>query len=101
MLRTCWLHKLRSPEVTAYLSSGDVILVPVGATEQHGPHLPLSVDTDWAVAACEGAAELSGGSCRTAYPLWMVTSSYGLCGYRVSPLAQIRFVKLYLMSAHP
>ena len=60
MLRTCWLHKLRSPEVTAYLSSGDVILVPVGATEQHGPHLPLSVDTDWAVAACEGAAELSG-----------------------------------------
>ena len=60
MLRTCWLHKLRSPEVAAYLSSKDMILVPVGATEQHGPHLPLSVDTDWAVAACEGAAEFSG-----------------------------------------
>ena len=58
MLRTCWLHKLRSPEVTAYLSSRDIILVPVGATEQHGPHLPLAVDTDWAVAACEGAAGL-------------------------------------------
>jgi mycofactocin precursor peptide peptidase len=27
-----------------------VLAVPVGATEQHGPHLPLSTDTDIAVA---------------------------------------------------
>ncbi|MBO0730076.1 MAG: mycofactocin biosynthesis peptidyl-dipeptidase MftE, partial [Acidimicrobiaceae bacterium] len=27
-----------------------VLAVPVGATEQHGPHLPLSTDTDVAVA---------------------------------------------------
>jgi len=30
-----------------------VLLVPVGATEQHGPHLPLSTDTDIAVALAE------------------------------------------------
>jgi creatinine amidohydrolase len=29
---------------------GQVLAVPVGATEQHGPHLPLSTDTDIAVA---------------------------------------------------
>ena len=29
-----------------------MLLVPVGATEQHGPHLPLSTDTDIAVALC-------------------------------------------------
>jgi creatinine amidohydrolase len=30
---------------------GDVVLaVPIGSTEQHGPHLPLSTDTDIAVA---------------------------------------------------
>jgi creatinine amidohydrolase len=35
---------------------GLILAVPVGATEQHGPHLPLSTDTDIAVALCEGLA---------------------------------------------
>ncbi|MQY33887.1 putative mycofactocin system creatinine amidohydrolase family protein MftE [Streptomyces sp. RB17] len=30
-----------------------VLAVPVGATEQHGPHLPMSTDTDIAVALAE------------------------------------------------
>ena len=30
-----------------------VLVVPVGSTEQHGPHLPLSTDTDIAVALAE------------------------------------------------
>jgi mycofactocin system creatininase family protein len=42
------LCDLTWPEVAA---RGDVLLaVPVGSTEQHGPHLPLSTDTDVAVA---------------------------------------------------
>ncbi|MCW2598447.1 MAG: putative creatininase [Frankiales bacterium] len=36
---------------------GDVLAVPVGSTEQHGPHLPLSTDTDIAVALTNGLAE--------------------------------------------
>lgn len=36
---------------------GAVLAVPLGATEQHGPHLPLSTDSDIAFAlACELAA---------------------------------------------
>ena len=39
------------------VASGErLLVVPVGATEQHGPHLPLSTDTD---VACALAARLA------------------------------------------
>lgn len=34
-----------------------VLAVPLGSTEQHGPHLPLSTDTDVAEALARGLAE--------------------------------------------
>ena len=36
--------------------AGAVLVVPVGATEQHGPHLPVTTDADIAVAVVEAAA---------------------------------------------
>jgi mycofactocin system creatininase family protein len=35
---------------------GAVLVVPLGATEQHGPHLPLSTDTDVATAVAARVA---------------------------------------------
>jgi creatinine amidohydrolase len=35
------------------LAAGSVLVVPLGSTEQHGPHLPFTVDTDIAIALCE------------------------------------------------
>ena len=35
---------------------GLVLAVPLGSTEQHGPHLPLDTDTRIAVALAEGLA---------------------------------------------
>lgn len=35
-----------------------LLVVPIGATEQHGPHLPLGTDTDIAVALAEGLARV-------------------------------------------
>jgi mycofactocin precursor peptide peptidase len=43
------------PEVAAR-SGSTVLAVPVGSTEQHGPHLPLSTDTDVAVALADRLA---------------------------------------------
>ncbi len=60
MKRTHWLHELRWPEIEEHLRNDDVALVPIGATEQHGHHLPLMVDTGWAEAACEEAARIAG-----------------------------------------
>jgi creatinine amidohydrolase len=37
----------------AAASAGRVLVVPVGATEQHGPHLPLTTDSDIAVALAQ------------------------------------------------
>lgn len=36
--------------------ASSLLAVPVGSTEQHGPHLPLSTDTDIAVALCDRLA---------------------------------------------
>jgi creatinine amidohydrolase len=47
-----WLADLAWPDVAARAGTGAVLAVPLGATEQHGPHLPLSTDTDIAVALC-------------------------------------------------
>lgn len=38
------------------LGSDAVLAVPLGATEQHGPHLPLSTDADIAAALAAGLA---------------------------------------------
>lgn len=37
-----------------------MLLLPVGATEQHGPHLPLNTDTVIAEAVCARASALTG-----------------------------------------
>jgi len=43
-------------ELADRVRGGAVLAVPVGSTEQHGPHLPLSTDTDLAVALCDRLA---------------------------------------------
>jgi creatinine amidohydrolase len=53
---------------------GEVGLVPVGATEQHGPHLPTATDTLIATALCERASEGTGAPVLPAIP---VACSYG------------------------
>ncbi|HTX64073.1 MAG TPA: mycofactocin biosynthesis peptidyl-dipeptidase MftE [Acidimicrobiales bacterium] len=46
------LDLLTSPEAGDRADAGAVLAVPVGSTEQHGPHLPLGTDTDIAVELC-------------------------------------------------
>src|SRR5260370_40254220 len=44
------LGDLTWPEAARLAAAGAVLAVPVGSTGQHGPPLPLSTDTDVAVA---------------------------------------------------
>jgi creatinine amidohydrolase len=54
------LIDLRAPEVAARLTESSVVIQPVGAVEQHGPHLPLSTDLVIASALAEAAVEAHG-----------------------------------------
>jgi mycofactocin system creatininase family protein len=55
------LADLPWPDIGGRVTAGSVLAVPLGATEQHGPHLPLSTDTDIAVALCERLAAARAG----------------------------------------
>ena len=41
---TVFLGEMTNPEVEAFLKSGHTVIIPTGATEQHGPHGPLLTD---------------------------------------------------------
>lgn len=53
---TPWLADLTSSDVAARADNGAMLAIPLGATEQHGAHLPLSTDTDLAVELCRRLA---------------------------------------------
>jgi creatinine amidohydrolase len=53
-----FLADLAWPEVAERAAAGAVLAVPLGSTEQHGPHLPLGTDTDIAVALCRRLASV-------------------------------------------
>ncbi len=51
------------PEVGEYLAEGTPALVPLGSTEQHGPHLPLSTDHVIAEGLARAAADRAEPPC--------------------------------------
>jgi creatinine amidohydrolase len=63
-----WLQEMKWEEVRDHLQKDDVIIIPVGSTEQHGHHLPLGTDSMVAIALAEDAAKESGAL--VAPPIW-------------------------------
>ena len=43
MTNSVWIHEMFWPDIATYLETGDTVMVPIGATEQHGPHTALTV----------------------------------------------------------
>lgn len=55
------IEHLPWPEIATLRDSGSgLIVLPVGATEQHGPHLPVNTDTVIAERICEYASAKTG-----------------------------------------
>jgi creatinine amidohydrolase len=55
-----WLHERSWLSIKAYLERDDLILIPVGATEQHGAHAAMMLDTGWAAGISEAVAARTG-----------------------------------------
>ena len=68
------LAELTWPEARDVLRSVDVALLPVGAIEQHGPHLPLDVDAYDASRLCLEVAQ----ACSAPRPLVLPGLPYGV-----------------------
>ena len=55
------LENLAWPEIAELRErNGGLLLRPLGATEQHGPHLPVAMDTLLAEAVCHAVSERTG-----------------------------------------
>ena len=66
------LANLTKDEFAAAMREGRWILLPLGAVEQHGPHLPLGTDLFYAEHLCAAVAEQVHGLAAPALP-------YGVC----------------------
>ena len=53
-------EKLTWPEINEVIADGQVCIVPCGAVEQHGPHLPFITDTAEVSAIVDRLAWLVG-----------------------------------------
>lgn len=74
--RVLW-QEMRRDEIAVAAQEGAVVVVPVGAIEQHGPHLPLNTDIcdSWAIAR-RVAERCDAFPVIVAPPIWWGMSPY-------------------------
>lgn len=60
MTRVRYFPDLSGPQVQELLTDRSILVQPLGAIEQHGPHLPLSTDSVVAAAVAEAAVAAVG-----------------------------------------
>jgi creatinine amidohydrolase len=115
-MNSFFLEDLTWTEVELALTRGYTrVVLPLGAVEQHGPHLPLSADADRAMALALRVARRIGRAlvapvvrigCSDFHMGYAGTLSIrpetleALCGDLVDSLARHGFTDIYIFSAH-
>jgi creatinine amidohydrolase len=110
------LNELTWQDVNALDREHTVVLIPMGAIEQHGPHLPLGTDTFLATAAAEEIAEATAEMSLVTPCLWLGASlhqmpfsgtlSNSFDGFHenirqlVNSLADHNFIKFMAINGH-
>jgi creatinine amidohydrolase len=68
MVDSVLMAELSWPEFEARIAGGAPVFIPLGATEQHGPHLPLGVDVYLPTGVASRVAKEVGGIVAPAIP---------------------------------
>lgn len=61
MVDSVFMAELSWPEYKAKVAAGATVFLPLGATEQHGPHMAMNVDVVLPTGVCERVAREVGG----------------------------------------
>lgn len=81
-----YLQTMTGKEVQARLEKNDLIIIPIGSTEAHGPHACSGEDTFLVTRMAEAVAQKTG--CTVAEPIWYGSHPYhhlGMPGTIVVP----------------
>ena len=72
-------QSMRRDEIAAAANADTTLLLPIGAIEQHGPHLPINTDSHAVTAVCERASLLPDAPPMLLLPtIWWGLSPYWL-----------------------
>jgi creatinine amidohydrolase/Fe(II)-dependent formamide hydrolase-like protein len=69
-----YLQNMTMSDVEERLKKNDLIIIPIGSTEAHGPHAPLGEDTFLVTRMAELVAQKTG--CTVAQPYWYGSHPY-------------------------
>jgi len=58
-MKTMRFEEMRSPQIGEFIEKKGIAIIPIGACEEHGRHLPVVTDTRMAYQACLDTAEVT------------------------------------------
>ncbi len=94
-----YYQNMNNLEVAERLKKNDVLLIPVGSTENHGPSAPYGEDTYLDTRLCEQVAKATG--CTVAQPIWYGSHPYhhlGMPGTIIIPEETLADYLMYVFA---
>ena len=89
-----YFQNMTTVMVEERLKKNDVILIPVGSTENHGPSAPYGEDTYLDTRLCELVAKKTG--CTVAQPIWYGSHPYHHLGQKGTIMIPEKILADYL-----
>ena len=114
MTHTVFLDEMTNIEVTEWLERHELLLIPVGSTEQHGPHAPLGTDVIIPLEVCRRVAEAKEALVAPPIPYGLAAGHRGFKGLAylhvptfmaliedlVASFAEVGFSRIVLVNGH-